>query len=223
MIWQENISIIVMTTNLRESGTTKCHPYWPLNEGDSLSIEPYEIENRQLKRFESFLITVLTLKKRNQTETRTIYHAHYQKWPDHGVPNGTKDALEFLDQINAYRDSTQTKAPILLHCSAGIGRTGTFCAIDIGIKRYLETKTIDIASTVVQMRHERAGSVQTEDQYVFVHLALMDFIKEHQTNEIEPTNLRKTRDESRTRRKKPVEPKINGSTTNSDAKKKSRK
>ncbi|CAF4321469.1 unnamed protein product [Rotaria socialis] len=69
-------------------------------------------------------------------------------------------------------------APILLHCSAGIGRTGTFCAIDIGIKRYLNEKLIDMPTTVVKMRHERAGSVQTEDQYLFAHIALMDFIKQ---------------------------------------------
>ena len=211
MIWQEEISVIVMTTNLRESGMTKCHPYWPLNAGDSLSAGPYEVENGDSKHFESFLITVLTLKKRNHPESRTIYHAHYQKWPDHGVPSGTKDALEFLAQVNSYRQSTRTTAPILLHCSAGIGRTGTFCAIDIGIQRFLETKTVDIASTVVKMRQERAGSVQTEDQYVFVYLALKDFINEHQSVEKERSTLRQTRDEARSQRH---------ATTKSDAKKK---
>ena len=180
MIWQENISIIVMTTNLRESGTLKCHPYWPLESEEYLEVGSYQIENSKAERFDSFLITTLTLKKVNQPEIRMVYHAHYLKWPDHGIPVGTKDALLFLEKVEYYRQFTKTTAPILLHCSAGIGRTGTFCAIDMGIKRYLETKMIDIASTVVKMRHERAGSVQTEDQYLFVHLALMDYIKQQQ-------------------------------------------
>ena len=169
-----------MTTNLRESGTLKCHPYWPSDDDEFLDVGSYQIENMKSEKFDSFLITTLRLRRIDQDEIRTVYHAHYRKWPDHGIPVGTKDALLFLEKVEYYRLLTKTTAPILLHCSAGIGRTGTFCAIDMGIKRYLETKTIDVASTVVKMRHERAGSVQTEDQYLFVHLALMDYIKQQQ-------------------------------------------
>lgn len=184
MVWQENISVIVMTTNIRESGMVKCHPYWPGEQRQTIDAGLYQIQNEFSERFNSFVVTTLKLRKRNQPdEVRTIYHAHYQKWPDHGVPAGTRDALEFLDRVEFYRQKSKTRAPVLLHCSAGIGRTGTFCAIDNGIKRYLEQKTIDIASTVLKMRHERSGSVQTEDQYVFAYLALMDFIREHRANE----------------------------------------
>ena len=182
MIWQENISIIVMTTNLRESGTNKCYPYWPSETDGQLTVGCYQMKNLKSERFDSFLITTLTLIKLDQDQSRTIYHAHYLKWPDHGIPSVTKDALLFLEKVEFYRQLIETKAPILLHCSAGIGRTGTFCAIDIGIKRYLETKMIDVPSTVIKMRQERAGSVQTEDQYLFVYLALMEFIKQQQRN-----------------------------------------
>ena len=187
MVWQENISIIVMTTNIRESGTVKCFGYWPVEVKQSMNAGLYQIQNDKVDRYNSFVVTTLTLRKRNESDiVRTIYHTHYRKWPDHGVPSGTKEALEFLDKVEAYRRLTMTKAPILLHCSAGIGRTGTFCAIDIGIRRYLEQNIVDMPSTVVKMRTERAGSVQTEDQYVFAHLALMDFIREHQTNHHKP-------------------------------------
>jgi protein-tyrosine phosphatase len=197
MIWQENISIIVMTTNIRESGTIKCYPYWPLETKGNLNTGLYQIDNEKYEKYDSFIITTLSLKKKNNSDVRTIYHAHYLKWPDHGIPVGTKDALSFLEKVDYYRQLTNTKAPILLHCSAGIGRTGTFCAIDIGIKRYLDTKIIDIPSTVVTMRNERAGSVQTEDQYLFTYLALMDFIKEQQAieeriNNSEITNSKKS-------------------------------
>jgi protein tyrosine phosphatase len=183
MVWQENIVIIVMTTNIREKNMLKCYPYWPLDAKETLNTGIYQIQNERCEKFDSFTVTILTLRKKNSSEQRTIYHAHYLKWPDHGIPSNTKDALEFLDRVDYYRQITMTKAPILLHCSAGIGRTGTFCAIDIGIKRYLENKFIDIPSTVAKMRTERAGSVQTEDQYVFAYLALKDFIEQQLVQE----------------------------------------
>ncbi len=189
MIWQENISIIVMTTNIRESGTIKCYPYWPSKTNEYLNTGLYQIENENSDEYDSFIITKLLLKKINNSEIRTIYHAHYLKWPDHGIPTGTKDALLFLEKVEYYKELTMTKSPILLHCSAGIGRTGTFCAIDISIKQYLNEKTLDIPSTVVKMRHERAGSVQTEDQYLFTYLALMDFIKEQKAIQERINNL----------------------------------
>ncbi|CAM2716546.1 unnamed protein product [Rotaria socialis] len=180
MIWQENISIVVMTTNVRESGTVKCYPYWPDQTKDVINAGLYQVQNEKSDKYDSFVITTLVLRKKNHPNERIIYHAHYRKWPDHGIPSNTKDALLFLDKVEDYRQITATKAPILLHCSAGIGRTGTFCAIDIEIKRYLEKKIIDIPSTVYKMRTERAGSVQTEDQYLFAYLALMDYIKQYQ-------------------------------------------
>ncbi len=183
MVWQENIVIIVMTTNIREAGTMKCYPYWPAELKEVVNAGPYQIQNENMEKFDSFTITTLTLRKKNHPENRIIYHAHYLKWPDHGIPSNTKDALEFLERVDYYRQITMTKAPILLHCSAGIGRTGTFCAIDIGIKRYLEKKIIDIPSTVVKMRTERAGSVQTEEQYVFAYLALKDYIEQQLSQE----------------------------------------
>lgn len=177
MIWQENISVIVMTTNIREANMIKCHPYWPMKTKEILHAGIYQIENEKSEKFDSFIVTTLVLKKKNSSDIRTIYHAHYQKWPDHGVPASTNDALLFLEKVEYYKQLTQTKAPVLLHCSAGIGRTGTFCAIDIGIKQYLTERTIDVPSTVIKMRQERAGSVQTEDQYLFTYIALMDFIE----------------------------------------------
>ncbi|UJR35814.1 hypothetical protein I4U23_028562 [Adineta vaga] len=180
MVWQENIVIIVMTTNIRETGMMKCFPYWPMESREIVNTGSYQIQNEKSEKFDSFVITTLSLRKKNHPENRIIYHAHYLKWPDHGIPSNTKDALLFLDKVEYYRQITMTKAPILLHCSAGIGRTGTFCAIDIGIKRYLEKKFIDIPSTVLKMRTERAGSVQTEDQYLFAYLAMMDYIKQQQ-------------------------------------------
>jgi protein tyrosine phosphatase len=180
MVWQENIAIIVMTTNIREAGILKCFPYWPMQSNEILNAGLYQIQNEKSEKFDSFVVTTLILRKKNHSDNRTIYHTQYLKWPDHGIPSNTKDALLFLDKVEHYRQITMTKAPILLHCSAGIGRTGTFCAVDIGIKRYLEKKITDIPSTVIKMRTERAGSVQTEDQYLFVHLALMDYIKQQQ-------------------------------------------
>jgi len=76
MIWQENISIIVMTTNIRESGTVKCFPYWPLEKKEYFNTGLYQIQNEKYEKYDSFIITTLLLKKKNNSEIRTIYHAH---------------------------------------------------------------------------------------------------------------------------------------------------
>jgi protein tyrosine phosphatase len=183
MVWQEQISMIVMTTNIRESGTIKCFPYWPRQKHETLPAGLYQIDNEESDQYNSFIVTTLKLRKTTQpNEIRTVYHAHYLKWPDHGVPADTKDALLFLDAVDNYRKRTTTKAPTLLHCSAGIGRTGTFCAIDIGIQQYHNQNMIDMPSTVVKMRTERAGSVQTENQYLFAYSAMKDYIKQDLDN-----------------------------------------
>ncbi|CAF1262922.1 unnamed protein product [Didymodactylos carnosus] len=177
MIWQQKSDVIAMTTNVRENGMQKCFQYWPLEVDNSQTYGMYTVTNDQTDRGENFNITKLTLRKKYTDQSLTVYHCHFTKWPDHGVPSGTGAALEFLEKVRTFHQKTNSKSPIVVHCSAGIGRTGTFCTIDISMRRFRAEKTIDIASTVANMRNERAGSVQTEDQYIFCHLALIDFIQ----------------------------------------------
>ncbi|XP_046983413.1 tyrosine-protein phosphatase non-receptor type 11-like [Schistocerca americana] len=114
-------------------------------------------------------------------DERKVYHYHFQAWPDHGVPSDPGCVLNFLHDVNARQESCGPSAgPVLVHCSAGIGRTGTFIVIDIvldQIKRRGLDCEIDIQRTIQMVRAQRSGMVQTEAQYKFVYLAVQHYIE----------------------------------------------
>ncbi|XP_011308810.1 tyrosine-protein phosphatase corkscrew [Fopius arisanus] len=193
MVYQENIQVIVMTTKEMERGKNKCARYWP-EEGE-VSEYGGEWKVRALARTSTADYTLreflLQGNKPNFTEPRRIYHYHFQAWPDHGVPSDPGCVLNFLHDVNARQESIaaalsssgqslSTVGPILVHCSAGIGRTGTFIVIDMildQIKRHGLDCEIDIQRTIQKVRSQRSGMVQTEAQYKFVYLAVLHYIE----------------------------------------------
>ncbi|XP_057317863.1 tyrosine-protein phosphatase corkscrew isoform X2 [Microplitis mediator] len=193
MVYQENTQVIVMTTKEMERGKNKCARYWP-EEGEAAEYGN-EWKVRALARTSTADYTLreflLQGNKPNFSEPRRIYHYHFQAWPDHGVPSDPGCVLNFLHDVNARQDSIaaslnsngQTPAhvgPILVHCSAGIGRTGTFIVIDMildQIKQHGLDCEIDIQRTIQRVRSQRSGMVQTEAQYKFVYLAVLHYIE----------------------------------------------
>ncbi|XP_029166645.1 tyrosine-protein phosphatase corkscrew isoform X2 [Nylanderia fulva] len=191
MIYQENTRVIVMTTKEVERAKNKCARYWP-EEGE---IEYGEWKVRAVSRTSTADYTLreflLQGSKSNFSESRRIYHYHFQAWPDHGVPSDPGCVLNFLHDVNARQESIATSlasnnqnvpciGPILVHCSAGIGRTGTFIVIDMildQIKRHGLDCEIDIQRTIQRIRSQRSGMVQTEAQYKFVYLAVLHYIE----------------------------------------------
>ncbi|XP_044577714.1 tyrosine-protein phosphatase corkscrew isoform X2 [Cotesia glomerata] len=193
MVYQENTQVIVMTTKEMERGKNKCARYWP-EEGE---VAEYgnEWKVRALARTSTADYTLreflLQGNKPNFSEPRRIYHYHFQAWPDHGVPSDPGCVLNFLHDVNARQDSISaslnsngqtpaTVGPILVHCSAGIGRTGTFIVIDMildQIKQHGLDCEIDIQRTIQRVRSQRSGMVQTEAQYKFVYLAVLHYIE----------------------------------------------
>lgn len=193
MVYQENTRVIVMTTKEMERGKNKCVRYWP-EEGEI-------VEYGNVWKVHALSCTVTadyTLReflvqgnKPNFMDARRIYHYHFQAWPDHGVPSDPGCVLNFLHDVNARQESiaaslvsnTQNApniGPILVHCSAGIGRTGTFIVIDMildQIKRHGLDCEIDIQRTIQRIRSQRSGMVQTEAQYKFVYLAVLHYIE----------------------------------------------
>ncbi|XP_018314702.1 tyrosine-protein phosphatase corkscrew isoform X2 [Mycetomoellerius zeteki] len=193
MVYQENTRVIVMTTKEIERGKNKCARYWP-EEGES-SEYGNEWKVRAVSRTSTADYTLreffLQGTKPEFSESRRIYHYHFQAWPDHGVPSDPGCVLNFLHDVNARQESIAASlvpkdqdepciGPILVHCSAGIGRTGTFIVIDMildQIKRHGLDCEIDIQRTVQRVRARRSGMVQTEAQYKFVYLAVLHYIE----------------------------------------------
>ncbi|CAL1281984.1 unnamed protein product [Larinioides sclopetarius] len=172
MVWKEKSPLIVMITKLKEKMKVKCEPYIPDYQGHYEDIEVTVI--RVIPR-EGYTVRELLLRRGN--ETLSVYHFWYTTWPDHKTPATAKQLLSMALEAESMRlgDGTLVKRPMVVHCSAGIGRTGCFIAVSIGIQQLMEENCVDILGTVSSLRLDRGGMVQTAEQYEFVHQALSIF------------------------------------------------
>ncbi|XP_065061410.1 tyrosine-protein phosphatase non-receptor type 11-like isoform X1 [Rhopilema esculentum] len=181
MIYQENCRIIVMLTNEVERGKAKCARYWP-DAGQSNEYDDIVIDNMMESHKGDFLVRELRLYKKNEAdkEPRMIYQYHFTAWPDHGTPDEPTAVLDLLDDIYAQYLRCHRVGPILFHCSAGIGRTGTVIVIDVLIHLLEEQgidSDIDIQKTTQLIRSKRPGMIQTQHQYRFVYRAIQKHLE----------------------------------------------
>ncbi|XP_038677679.1 tyrosine-protein phosphatase non-receptor type 11b isoform X4 [Scyliorhinus canicula] len=180
MIYQENTHVIVMTTKEVERGRNKCFRYWPDLEA-SKQYGTISVRNLKERMAQDYIVRELEVTQTAQNEPpRHIWHYQYLSWPDHGVPNEPGGVLSFLDQVNRAQQSIPDTGPIIVHCSAGIGRTGTIIVIDMlvaDINRQGLDCDIDIPKTIQMVRKQRSGMVQTEAQYKFIYMAVQQYIE----------------------------------------------
>ncbi|XP_022219796.1 tyrosine-protein phosphatase corkscrew isoform X2 [Drosophila obscura] len=182
MVWQENTRVIVMTTKEYERGKEKCARYWP-DEGKCEQFGSARIQCVSENSTSDYTLREFLVSWREQPQRR-IYHYHFQVWPDHGVPADPGCVLNFLQDVNTKQSNLaqagEKPGPICVHCSAGIGRTGTFIVIDMIldqiVRNGLDTE-IDIQRTIQMVRSQRSGLVQTEAQYKFVYYAVQHYIQ----------------------------------------------
>ncbi|XP_016948512.1 tyrosine-protein phosphatase corkscrew isoform X2 [Drosophila biarmipes] len=182
MVWQENTRVIVMTTKEYERGKEKCARYWP-DEGRTEQFGPARIQCVSENSTSDYTLREFLVSWREQP-ARRIFHYHFQVWPDHGVPADPGCVLNFLQDVNTRQShlaqAGEKPGPICVHCSAGIGRTGTFIVIDMIldqiVRNGLDTE-IDIQRTIQMVRSQRSGLVQTEAQYKFVYYAVQHYIQ----------------------------------------------
>ncbi|XP_077356366.1 receptor-type tyrosine-protein phosphatase O isoform X2 [Festucalex cinctus] len=179
MVLQQKSPLVVMLTQCNERRRVKCDHYWPFSD------EPVmygEISVEMLSENESPEWTIRKFRLGYADETRDILHLNYTSWPDHGVPtvNAIESILQFVHIVR--QQANRTKDPIVVHCSAGVGRTGTFMALDRLMQHIREHEFVDILGMVSEMRSHRLSMVQTEEQYVFIHqcVLLMWQKKKHQ-------------------------------------------
>uniref|UniRef100_H2SHI7 protein-tyrosine-phosphatase n=1 Tax=Takifugu rubripes TaxID=31033 RepID=H2SHI7_TAKRU len=186
MVWEQMVLIIVMTTRVVERGRVKCGQYWPLEEGKTEQHGYFMVRTTHIQVFQDFKLSHLKLYNTQSGEKREVCHYLYLSWPDFGVPKSASAMLDFREHV-LQRKATAVQSlgsswtgspggpPVVVHCSAGIGRTGTFCTLDICLSRLEDIGTVDIRETVRRMRTQRAFSIQTWDQYYFCYTAVIEY------------------------------------------------
>ncbi|UXI15499.1 protein furry [Sarcoptes scabiei] len=183
-VWYNKSIVIVMTTRTMERSRAKCCQYWPSDEKSSAKYGNFAVINNHVEQDKDWIISNLTLVNNETEESRSVVHMQFTSWPDFGVPQSAIAMLEFRQKVRDYQQqllpTIEWKGhplgpPIIAHCSAGIGRTGTFITIDISIQRLEDRGRIDIKKTVEKIRLQRAYSIQMPDQYVFCCLAVLEY------------------------------------------------
>ncbi|OCT88923.1 receptor-type tyrosine-protein phosphatase R [Xenopus laevis] len=166
MVWQEDVPVIVMITKLKEKNE-KCVLYWPEKRGIYGGVE---VLVNSVKECDYYTIRNLTLKQGSQS--RTVKHYWYTSWPDHKTPDSAQPLLQLMLDVQEDKKNFSGRGPVVVHCSAGIGRTGCFISTSIGCCQLKEKGVVDVLNIVCQLRMDRGGMVQTSEQYQFVHHAL---------------------------------------------------
>ncbi|KAL3867989.1 hypothetical protein ACJMK2_040830, partial [Sinanodonta woodiana] len=209
MIWQTKCSRIVMLTNLMEEGKHKCEQYWP----DEGSVEYGDIVIRliQCETFSDFTIRTLSIGKKNgksnggKTDTHHIIQFHFTAWPDRGVPRFASSLVHFRQKIRAANIKQQAEGPMIVHCSAGIGRTGTYIALDYLLEQAEEVDYINVVKCLETIRKQRVNLVQTLGQYIFLHEALLEALTcttlAVSTSEFQETHKKLTEIDKNTRKR----------------------
>ncbi|XP_033190556.1 tyrosine-protein phosphatase non-receptor type 5 isoform X1 [Bombus vancouverensis nearcticus] len=164
MVWAEKVPAIVMMTKLYEAAKTKCEAYFPLDKNNRIQSGPFTIIVNSIDTREGYIIRDLEL--RYEGDRRHVQHYWYDSWPDHAVPQAADTLVSLAAEINSL------PGPVIVHCSAGIGRTGCFIALATGMIQLLRDGNVDVLGILCQMRYDRGGMVQTAEQYEFVHRAL---------------------------------------------------
>ncbi|XP_052249639.1 receptor-type tyrosine-protein phosphatase alpha-like [Dreissena polymorpha] len=177
MVWQQNVEKIVMLTNLVEEGKDKCEQYWP-DFGDSQTYGGIRVSCQSEDEYAEFTRRSFAILK--DRRTRTLTQLHFTSWPDKDIPEDVTSIIEFRQYV--MHAQATLGGPIIVHCSAGVGRTGTYIAIDILTKEGEAEGAIDIPGCVLNMRQNRPNMVQTVGQYKYLHHAVVYAL----TNDVHP-------------------------------------
>ncbi|XP_031720938.1 receptor-type tyrosine-protein phosphatase F isoform X16 [Anarrhichthys ocellatus] len=170
MVWEQRSNTIVMMTRLEEKSRVKCDQYWPVRGTETYGM--IQVTMLDTVELATYSVRTFALYKNGSSEKREVRQFQFMAWPDHGVPEYPTPILAFLRRVKAC--NPPDAGPMVVHCSAGVGRTGCFIVIDAMLERMKHEKSVDIYGHVTCMRAQRNYMVQTEDQYIFIHEALLE-------------------------------------------------
>lgn len=177
MVWEHGVFNVVMVTQCVEKGRVKCDQYWPADT------EPLYYGDLVIQMLSESVLPEWTIREFRITSEgscsypRLVRHFHYTVWPDHGVPESTQSLIQFVRTVRDYVDRTSSTGATVVHCSAGVGRTGTFIALDRVLQQLDSKGTIDLYGCVFDQRLHRQHMVQTECQYSFLHQCVRDVLR----------------------------------------------
>nr|XP_031363239.1 receptor-type tyrosine-protein phosphatase delta isoform X30 [Lonchura striata domestica] len=172
MMWEQQGATVVMMTKLEERSRVKCDQYWPSRGTETYGL--IQVTLLDTVELATYCVRTFALHKNGSSEKREVRQFQFTAWPDHGVPEHPTPFLAFLRRVKTC--NPPDAGPMVVHCSAGVGRTGCFIVIDAMLERIKHEKTVDIYGHVTLMRAQRNYMVQTEDQYIFIHDALLEAV-----------------------------------------------
>uniref|UniRef100_A0A8C1ZU98 Receptor-type tyrosine-protein phosphatase C n=1 Tax=Cyprinus carpio TaxID=7962 RepID=A0A8C1ZU98_CYPCA len=172
MVWEQKSSIIVMVTRCEEGNKIKCAQYWPSVDRETEIFDDFVVKIRSEQHCPDYIIRHLILNNREKASEREVTHIQFISWPDHGVPGDPSLLLKLRRRVNSFKNFFS--GPIVIHCSAGVGRTGTYIGIDAMIESLEAEGRVDIYGYVAKLRRQRCLMVQVEAQYILIHTALIE-------------------------------------------------
>lgn len=201
MILQYKVSTIVMLTSYREGPKDKCHEYFPSTGSEILQFDDINVKCKELLDFPTHKKRIFSVEKVRTIFTslcrlrhlicifqkkilQTVYHYHFVKWPDHSCPYDPKELIEFTRTVRSERK--HPSHPLVVHCSAGVGRTGTFLALDIAMQQMRSKKKVNVSNIVKDLRRQRMKMVQSYSQYLLIYQCINLIMTEMQATSQQP-------------------------------------
>ncbi|XP_025110641.1 receptor-type tyrosine-protein phosphatase S-like isoform X6 [Pomacea canaliculata] len=173
MVWEQRSATVVMMTKLEERSRIKCDQYWPSRGAETYGL--MHVQLVEVTELATYTIRTFHLSRYGCPEKREVRQFQFTAWPDHGVPDHPTPLLMFMRRVKV--SNPPDTGSMIVHCSAGVGRTGAFIVIDAMLERIKHEKTVDIYGHVTCLRAQRNYMVQTEDQYIFIHDALLEAVQ----------------------------------------------